>query len=145
MHKKPPDTPGALLVSDQLIGKRCDLLAALLAECRFQGNGRVGERDVLRLLEHGLHDLGCHRRPRAVLDEADRAVLVAALHESVNEMLHEREDLRIIGRRRQNELAVAERILDRLRHVLTRQIRDRDLGAAAGDERLSSSSAASLV
>ena len=48
----------------------------------------------------------------------------------VDEFAHEREDIRVVGGGREHDPAVAERVLDTLRHVLACEVSDDDLGTA---------------
>ena len=50
----------------------------------------------------------------------------------LNELAHIGEELGVVGGGGQNQLAVAERVLHRLGHVLPRQVADGDLGAVLG-------------
>ncbi len=90
----------------------------------------VAERDVLRLREKPLHHLRGHRRPAAVLNQADYAVLVVPLGEVRDERTHEREDVRVVRRRGQHELAVAEGVLHGFGHIVAREVGNRHLRAA---------------
>ena len=48
----------------------------------------------------------------------------------IDELAHEREDLRVIGGGGENDLAVTEGVLHALRHILAGEVVDDDLGAA---------------
>ena len=112
---------------NQLLRELFELRLALGVQRALDRDDRIAERDVLRLLEHALHHLRRHRRPGAVLDEADRTPLVVALGEMVDEVTHPREDVVVVRRRRKDELAVAERVLDGLGLVVARKVAHRDL------------------
>ena len=75
----------------QLIGQSGDLSLGGIVQGTLDGDGGVGKGQGLAVLEHLAHDLGGHRCPRTVLDEGNGAVLVVALGQVVDEVLHEGE------------------------------------------------------
>ena len=98
----------------QLIGQSGELGLAggIQRAADRDGGGSVGQ--VLAALKHFGHDLGGHRRPGAVLNKGHRAVLVVALGQVMEELLHEGEYIGVVGRRGQYQLAEAECLRDGL-------------------------------
>ena len=124
------------VVLAQLLGQSLHLGGAVLAEGGEQLHGGVGEGQVLAALEHLAHDLGSQRCPGAVLHQGHGAVLEVPLGQVMDILLHEGEDVGIIGGGGQHQLAVTEGILHSLCHVAAGQVVDNHLGAALGLELL---------
>lgn len=66
----------------------------------------VSKGNVRRIFKHPAHDLGGKRRPRAVLDQSNRALLVIPLDQCLNKMPHRREYIGIAGGSCKNQFAV---------------------------------------
>ena len=96
------------VIGAKLVRKRLELVLALITQCRKQGHGRLAEGQLLAVCQHVLYGLCGKGRPGAVLDDADGAVLIAALCKMNNEISHKREDIRIVGGCRKHELSIAE-------------------------------------
>ena len=96
----------------------------------------LGKCAVLAVFEHALHDLGSHRCPGAVFDQANLVVCEITLGQMMDELAHEREDLGIICRGRKDYLAVTESILNGLCHVTACEVIYHDLGTAFISEHL---------
>ena len=124
------------IILAQLIRQSLDLSLALFIERRLDVHHVFAEGEVLAGLEHGLHDLGGHRRPGAVFHQGDRAVFVAALNQMVDKLAHEGENLGVVGGGGQHHAAIAEGVLHALKHILAGKIRHGYLGAALGLELL---------
>ena len=97
---------------------------------RLDGDGVFGKGEVFALFKHAPHDLCRQRSPGAVFNKSNRAVLEVPFRQVMDKGFHIREDIRIVGGGRKNELSVAEGILYGLGHVTAGQVVDHDLGAA---------------
>lgn len=86
-----------------------DKLCGAIAE--IAGRGKQSYRscskgNVRRIFKHPAHDLGGKRRPRAVLDQSNRALLVIPLDQYLNKMPHRREYIGIAGGSCKNQFAI---------------------------------------
>ena len=114
----------------QLVCKLSKLLCAVGVECRLDCNGRIGKGQVLALFKHSLHCLCGKRCPCAVLDKRNRPVLIISLGKVVYKLTHKREDICVVGCCGKNKLAVAERILNSLSHIVPCKVHYRHLRSA---------------
>ena len=119
-----------LVVAAEFIRHFLQSLLAVGLQGGLDRDRSVDIGQVLAALQHSLHHLQGLRRPGAVLDKGDGAVLVVPLSQVLDEAAHERENIRIVGGRRQDQLAVAESVLHGLSHVISGQVKDADLRRA---------------
>ena len=97
-------------------------------------NNRLNKVDVLRLLEHALHNLSRKRRPCAVLNESDSSVLIFPLCQRLDKCAHKRKNICVIRRCCKYKLTVTESVLNSLRHIATCKVINNNLRAAVCPE-----------
>ena len=71
----------------QFFCQRVDLCDALFVQRRENFNGVFRKTQILATLQHTLHHFRGHRRPAAVLDKSNGAVLVVPLRQVMDKVL----------------------------------------------------------
>ena len=87
------------------LGERCELI---VLERGLDGERLIEDGHVLELGEDAAHELAGGRRPRAVFDQGDGAVLEVVRRDVEQRRLHVAEDAGVIRRGREHEVAAAE-------------------------------------
>ena len=92
----------------QLFHQSIDLCHVLIIHSGEDLNSCLGKGQVLAVFQHLLHELTGNGSPGTVLNESYGAVLIAALGQVVDELLHEGEHVAVVGGGSQYQLTVTE-------------------------------------
>ena len=118
----------------QLPGQNIHLGSGGIVQGREDPDGGFRKGQVLALGKHILHDLGSQGGPGAVLHQGHRAVAEVPLGQVVDIFLHEGVHVRVVGRRGQHQLVVAEGIRHSQSHISPGQIVNHDLGRSVAPQ-----------